>query len=154
MDTDLVAAATRTLFFTGKGGVGKTSVSCAVAVALAGLGRQVLLVSTDPASNLDEVFATKLAGEPTPIAEVAGLEAMNVDPQAAPHYALASGYAQVSGQLGKTFASGVLYVAELSSGVLAAYSFPWNEAPRAAPITYEMHLLHHFPWRKAEKKDK
>jgi hypothetical protein len=78
----------------------------------------------------------------------------NVDPQAAPHYALASGYAQVSGQLGKTFASGVLYVAELSSGVLAAYSFPWNEAPRAAPITYEMHLLHHFPWRQPTKKDK
>jgi arsenite-transporting ATPase len=83
MTVDLVAGATRTLFFTGKGGVGKTSVSCAVAVALAGRGRKVLLVSTDPASNLDEVFDTPLGGEPTPISQVAGLEAMNVDPEAA-----------------------------------------------------------------------
>jgi arsenite-transporting ATPase len=83
MTTDLVESATRTLFFTGKGGVGKTSVSCAVAVSLASRGRKVLLVSTDPASNLDEVFDTRLAGEPTPIAEVPGLEAMNVDPEAA-----------------------------------------------------------------------
>jgi arsenite-transporting ATPase len=83
MASDLVTGATRTLFFTGKGGVGKTSVSCAVAVALAGLGRKVLLVSTDPASNLDEVFATKLSSEPMPLAEVPGLEALNVDPEAA-----------------------------------------------------------------------
>jgi len=48
--------ATRYLFFTGKGGVGKTSISCATAIALADKGRRVLLVSTDPASNLDEVI--------------------------------------------------------------------------------------------------
>jgi arsenite-transporting ATPase len=47
---------TRHLFFTGKGGVGKTSVACATAVALADSGKRVLLVSTDPASNLDEVL--------------------------------------------------------------------------------------------------
>ena len=47
------------LFFTGKGGVGKTSLSCATALHLAGIGRTVLIVSTDPASNLDEVLAQR-----------------------------------------------------------------------------------------------
>jgi arsenite-transporting ATPase len=74
---------TRHLFFTGKGGVGKTSVSCAVAVTLADRGKSVLLVSTDPASNLDEVFDTTLGSEPTPIAAVPGLHGLNVDPEAA-----------------------------------------------------------------------
>lgn len=74
---------TRNLFFTGKGGVGKTSSSCAVAVALADRGKSVLLVSTDPASNLDEVFDTSLANGPIAIAAVPGLHAMNVDPEAA-----------------------------------------------------------------------
>ena len=58
----LVAQASRVLFFTGKGGVGKTTLACAVAIALADLGRSVLLVSTDPASNLDEMLATPLTG--------------------------------------------------------------------------------------------
>ena len=71
---------TRHIFFTGKGGVGKTSASCAVAVSLADAGKKVLLVSTDPASNIDEVFATPLERTPTPIAEVPGLDALNVDP--------------------------------------------------------------------------
>ncbi len=74
---------TRNLFFTGKGGVGKTSTSCAVAVALADGGKSVLLVSTDPASNLDEVFDTSLENGPVPIAAVPRLHAMNVDPEAA-----------------------------------------------------------------------
>ena len=74
---------TRNLFFTGKGGVGKTSTSCAVAVALADRGKSVLLVSTDPASNLDEVFDTPLANGPVAIAAVPRLHAMNVDPEAA-----------------------------------------------------------------------
>lgn len=47
---------TRNLLFTGKGGVGKTSVACATAIDLADTGKRVLLVSTDPASNLDEVL--------------------------------------------------------------------------------------------------
>lgn len=72
--------ATRYLFFTGKGGVGKTSLSCATALKLAEAGRRVLLVSTDPASNLDEVLATPLTGQPTPIAEVPGLFALNINP--------------------------------------------------------------------------
>jgi len=74
---------TRYLFFTGKGGVGKTSISCATAIALADKGRSVLLVSTDPASNLDEVLGVKLGSTPTPVPAVARLEAMNLDPELA-----------------------------------------------------------------------
>ena len=59
---------TPTLFFTGKGGVGKTSLSCATAVALADSGKNVLLVSTDPASNIHEVFGQDIATDPTSIA--------------------------------------------------------------------------------------
>jgi len=73
---------TRNLFFTGKGGVGKTSVACATAVRLADAGKRVLLVSTDPASNLDEVLQTKLRNHPTAVAAVPNLFAMNLDPQA------------------------------------------------------------------------
>jgi arsenite-transporting ATPase len=75
--------ATRVLFFTGKGGVGKTSLSCAVAVALARSGKRVLLVSTDPASNLDEVLGVRLTSEPTAVAGAEGLWALNIDPEAA-----------------------------------------------------------------------
>ncbi len=74
---------TRNLFFTGKGGVGKTSMACATAVQLADRGLSVLLVSTDPASNLDEVLETQLANVPTAIESVPGLCAMNIDPEAA-----------------------------------------------------------------------
>jgi arsenite-transporting ATPase len=74
---------TRNLFFTGKGGVGKTSLACATAVRLADQGQRVLLVSTDPASNLDEVLGTVLANQPTPVASVPGLSAMNLDPEVA-----------------------------------------------------------------------
>ena len=75
--------ATRNLFFTGKGGVGKTSLACATAIALADRGARVLLVSTDPASNLDEVLGISLSNRPTPVATVAGLFALNIDPEAA-----------------------------------------------------------------------
>ena len=74
---------TRNLLFTGKGGVGKTSIACALAVSLVDEGRRVLLVSTDPASNLDEVLETRLGMRPTPIAKLTGLHAMNVDPEEA-----------------------------------------------------------------------
>jgi arsenite-transporting ATPase len=80
---NLVDRAPRHLFFTGKGGVGKTSVACATALALAERGRRVLLVSTDPASNLDEVLGTALSLAPTPVDGAAGLFAMNIDPEAA-----------------------------------------------------------------------
>jgi arsenite-transporting ATPase len=73
----------RHLFFTGKGGVGKTSVACATALTLAAGGRRVLLVSTDPASNLDEVLATPLTQTPTAIPGAPGLSALNLDPEAA-----------------------------------------------------------------------
>jgi arsenite-transporting ATPase len=74
---------TRFLFFTGKGGVGKTSLACASAIALADRGRRVLLVSTDPASNLDEVLGVRLSSAPTDIATVPRLAALNIDPAAA-----------------------------------------------------------------------
>jgi arsenite-transporting ATPase len=76
-------APTRFLFFTGKGGVGKTSLACASAIALADGGRRVLLVSTDPASNLDEVLGVRLTDTPTDIASVPRLAALNIDPAAA-----------------------------------------------------------------------
>jgi arsenite-transporting ATPase len=80
---DLLQAPTRFLFFTGKGGVGKTSLACATAVALADAGQRVLLVSTDPASNLDEVLAVTLRSTPSPVPDAPGLQALNIDPEAA-----------------------------------------------------------------------
>jgi arsenite-transporting ATPase len=76
----LFSSPTRNLFFTGKGGVGKTSMACATAVQLAETGSRVLLVSTDPASNLQDVLATKIQNTPTAIAGVSNLHAMNIDP--------------------------------------------------------------------------
>ena len=80
---NITEKATRYLFFTGKGGVGKTSISCATAIELADRGRRVLLVSTDPASNLDEVLGVGLGSSPTAVPGVARLEAMNLDPEVA-----------------------------------------------------------------------
>ncbi len=80
---DLLQRPPRHLFFTGKGGVGKTSVACATAIALADRGLRVLLVSTDPASNLDEVLETALVSTPVDVANVANLQALNIDPEAA-----------------------------------------------------------------------
>ncbi len=80
---ELFQNATRNLFFTGKGGVGKTSLSCAAAITLADAGRRVLLVSTDPASNLDEVLGVALSAQPLPVLGVSGLLALNIDPEEA-----------------------------------------------------------------------
>jgi len=80
---DFLTRPTRNLFFTGKGGVGKTSLACASAVALADRGKRVLLVSTDPASNLDEVLGVQLGNRPKPVPNVPGLFAMNIDPEQA-----------------------------------------------------------------------
>ncbi|MGZ8196699.1 MAG: TRC40/GET3/ArsA family transport-energizing ATPase, partial [Methylosarcina sp.] len=75
------------LFFTGKGGVGKTSLACATAVHLANADKKILLVSTDPASNLGQVFRTASGHQITPIPEVAHLAALEIDPgQAAALY--------------------------------------------------------------------
>ncbi|MFC5930655.1 arsenical pump-driving ATPase [Cryobacterium melibiosiphilum] len=70
----------RFLFFTGKGGVGKTSIACATAVRLADEGASVLLVSTDPASNVGQVFGVTVGAHVTPIAAVPGLSALDIDP--------------------------------------------------------------------------
>ena len=78
---------TKYLFFTGKGGVGKTSIACATAVGLADKGKKILLISTDPASNLQDVFNPSLNGHGSEIAEVQGLTVVNLDPeQAAAEY--------------------------------------------------------------------
>lgn len=79
----ILAQPTRFLFFTGKGGVGKTTLACAIALRLAEEGHKVLLVSTDPASNLDEMLKTSLTNEPRPVTSVPGFAAMNIDPGAA-----------------------------------------------------------------------
>ena len=76
---------TRYLFFTGKGGVGKTSLACATGLALAEAGKKTLIVSTDPASNLDEVLGVALSQTPTAIQGADGLFALNIDPEAAAH---------------------------------------------------------------------
>ena len=73
---------TRYIFFTGKGGVGKTALACASAIRLAEEGKRILLVSTDPASNLDEMLGTRLSLQATAVAGVDRLFALNIDPEA------------------------------------------------------------------------
>lgn len=73
----------RYLFFTGKGGVGKTSIACACAVELADAGKKVLLVSTDPASNVGQVFGGTIGNRITPVDSVPRLSALEIDPQGA-----------------------------------------------------------------------
>ena len=75
--------APRYLFFTGKGGVGKTSIACAAAVQLADAGRRILLVSTDPASNVGQVFGVEIGNRVTALPDVPNLSALEIDPQAA-----------------------------------------------------------------------
>jgi arsenite-transporting ATPase len=84
MVTTWIPEPTRYMFFTGKGGVGKTSLACATAVALADRGQRVLLISTDPASNVQHVFQTDVGeNAPTKIDAVPRLSAINIRPQAA-----------------------------------------------------------------------
>ena len=71
----------RFLFFTGKGGVGKTSVASASAIELAERGRRVLLVSTDPASNIGQVFGLTIGNTVTRIGAITGLSALEIDPE-------------------------------------------------------------------------
>jgi arsenite-transporting ATPase len=80
---EFLKQAPRFLFFTGKGGVGKTSIACASAIRLAESGRRVLLVSTDPASNVGQVFGIAIGNHITPVPAVANLAALEIDPQAA-----------------------------------------------------------------------
>ncbi len=74
---------TRFLFFTGKGGVGKTTLSCATAVSLADRKKRVFLVCTDPASNLSDVLGMQVGAYPVEHPEVPGLQAVNIDPEEA-----------------------------------------------------------------------
>lgn len=78
-----IGADTRFLFFTGKGGVGKTTLACATALSCAAAGERVVLVSTDPASNLDEMLGVALGAEPREVPGAPGLSAANIDPEAA-----------------------------------------------------------------------
>lgn len=71
---------TKYIFFTGKGGVGKTSAACATAVTLADSGKNVILISTDPASNLQDVFGMELDNKGTAIPEAPKLTVVNLDP--------------------------------------------------------------------------
>ncbi|HQR32880.1 MAG TPA: arsenical pump-driving ATPase [Blastocatellia bacterium] len=80
---NLIDHATRFLFFTGKGGVGKTSTACAAALALTDQGQRVLLISTDPASNLDQVLGVQLSSQPKPVPSIPGLSALNINPETA-----------------------------------------------------------------------
>src|ERR1019366_1251772 len=78
-----LADPTRFLFFTGKGGVGKTSIACAASLALSDRGKSVLLVSTDPASNLDEILDVPLGNLPVVVPGAERLHVLNIDPIAA-----------------------------------------------------------------------
>src|SRR5512134_2195333 len=71
------------VFFTGKGGVGKTSLACATALSLAEKGRNVLLVSTDPASNVGQVLETEIGSRITAIPQIAGFDAIEINPEKA-----------------------------------------------------------------------
>ena len=83
MSTTFLADPPRFLFFTGKGGVGKTSLACATALQLAERGSQVLLVSTDPASNIGQVFDLQIGDHITAVPSVPGLSALEIDPEQA-----------------------------------------------------------------------
>ncbi len=83
MVKSFLEGSSRYLFFTGKGGVGKTALACATAIRIADAGKRILLVSTDPASNLDEMLGVPLTNRPTPIPGVDRLFALNIDPERA-----------------------------------------------------------------------
>jgi arsenite-transporting ATPase len=80
---ELLQDLTKFVFYTGKGGVGKTSLSCLTAITLADSGSRVLLVCTDPASNLQETLGTEIGNTPTEVTGVNGLLAVNIDPEEA-----------------------------------------------------------------------
>ena len=120
----LPTISTRYAFFTGKGGVGKTSLSCATGLALAEAGKQVLIVSTDPASNLDEVLETALSSQPTPVNGVPGLFALNIDPEEA---ARAYRERMVGPYRGKLPAAAIASMEEQFSGACTVEIAAFNE---------------------------
>ena len=118
---------TKYLFYTGKGGVGKTSTACATAVTLADSGKQVLLISTDPASNLQDVFSTELTGQGVAIEAVPGLVVANLDPiQAAAEYR----ESVLAPYQGKLPAAVLAHMAEQLSGSCTVEIAAFNEFSR------------------------
>ena len=115
---------TKYLFFTGKGGVGKTSIACATAVKLADEGKKVLLISTDPASNLQDVFDKKLDNKGVKIDGVSGLTVLNLDPIEA-----AEGYKEsvISPYRGKLPQSVIANMEEQLSGSCTVEIAAFNE---------------------------
>lgn len=97
----------RFLFFTGKGGVGKTSIACATAIELAETGKRTLLVSTDPASNVGQVFGIKIGNSITAIPFVTNLSALEIDPQAAAQLYRDRIVSPVRGKLPDTVVKGI-----------------------------------------------
>lgn len=95
------------LFFTGKGGVGKTSLACASAINLAATGKRTLLVSTDPASNIGQVFGLSIGNTITPIPDVVNLSALEIDPQAAAQQYRENIVAPVRGKLPESIVKGI-----------------------------------------------
>lgn len=104
----VLEAPPRFLFFTGKGGVGKTSIACAVAVYLAESGSRVLLVSTDPASNVGQVFGIPVGNRQTPVPSVALLSALELDPEETAHAYRETIVAPVRGLLPPDVVNGIL----------------------------------------------
>ena len=123
---------TRYLFFTGKGGVGKTTTASAVAIALGDAGKRTLVISTDPASNLDDLFGLDAGSEPTPVPGVHGLFVANLDPEAA---ALAFKERAVAPYRGVLPESAVRNMEEQLSGACTVEIAAFNEftAVLAAP---------------------
>ena len=95
------------LFFTGKGGVGKTSLACASAINLAAMGKRTLLVSTDPASNIGQVFSLNIGNTIKPIPDVVNLSALEIDPQAAAQQYRENIVAPVRGKLPEAIVKGI-----------------------------------------------
>ena len=122
----------RFLFFTGKGGVGKTSVACATALTLAKAGKKVLLVSTDPASNVGQVFGVTIGNTVTAIQDVPGLSALEIDPEQAAEAYRERIIAPVRGLLPEAELAGI---AESLSGSCTTEIASFDEFTNLLPTT-------------------
>lgn len=139
---------TKYLFFTGKGGVGKTSIACATAVGLADKGEKILLISTDPASNLQDVFNQTLNGHGTAISEVPGLTVVNLDPEQAAAEYRESVIAPFRGQLPESV---IQNMEEQLSGSCTVEIAAFNEFQTLSPMlikqrnTTTLFSIQHLP---------
>ena len=117
-----LAKAKKILFFGGKGGVGKTTVSAVTATACAELGEKVLLISTDPAHNLGHLFGRKIGSKPTRI--TAGLDALELDP----HEIVNLHLKEISSALHRLMPSNLLSMSPLRKMLLACTrQLCWSE---------------------------